>query len=63
MSKLWTAKQVLEFFNVRDPQIVTDLVSRGLLPRIVLGPKMFRYEAEDCQLILDNIKAGKYTLK
>ncbi len=57
MSALLNSQQVLKELGLgRNHRYVGYLVQRGLLPRIVLGPRTFRYDPEDIEALKEQAK-------
>ncbi len=56
MKNLLTTQEALEVLSLTNYRCLYYLNKRGLLPRIVLGPRTFRYEREDCLNLLEKAK-------
>lgn len=55
------ALQALELYNPAkgtkpNTRYLLNLVKRGLLPRIELGKRTFRYDINDCERLLNKVK-------
>ena len=61
-STLLTSKEALRVLGLTDYRVLNYLNKRDLLPRIVLGPRTFRYEKEDCEDLLNRVKNEGITL-
>jgi hypothetical protein len=46
-----TSFEVLEFFGIKNPNVVQWLYERGELPRYVFGPRTFKYKLSECQAL------------
>lgn len=56
MSRLLTSKEVLDLLKIKDANVIGWLVQRDLLPRVVLGPRTFRYEESDAYRLIERSK-------
>lgn len=53
---LLTTQDALKELGLTNPRILKWLNDRMLLPRVVLGPRTFRYEKEDCEALIQRAK-------
>jgi hypothetical protein len=57
MSQLLNSKEALKMLGLgKNHRYLKYLNDRNLLPRVVLGPRTFRYEIEDCQNLVKRAK-------
>lgn len=55
--ELLTSKQVLDLLNIKNRKVLGWLIQRDLLPRVVLGPKTFRYDRTDVERLIFRSKS------
>lgn len=55
MTNLWTTKQVMEYFNVKDSRTITKFIKQGLKV-VPIGQRDYRFDPKDVEEFAEHLK-------